>query len=385
MQPFAGVVGLRAFAWGDLDGDGDPDAALLGERGDLHVFENRQGGEFREMPGPTASGTVVALALGDVNGDGVLDLVTLDANGSDSRAVESAAMAGSSRRWGRGPSLSIRAPSEAIGCSWPTWTTTARSTSSCRVPAARASGWATSQQALSPNAGGPPGVEVFSVVDLNGDGQLDLVGLANGQPVRLLGRGTKGYHWQVMRPRAQPTAGDQRINSFGVGGEIEIRSGLLTQKQAITGPPSTSASARAPASTSRASSGRTASCRPTSTARPIESVVAEQRLKGSCPWVFTYDGTGMRFVTDFLWRSPLGLRINAQDTAGVTQTEDWVKIRGDQLVARDGAYDVRITAELWETHFVDHVSLMVVDHPADTEVFVDERFARRRRRSPSTR
>ena len=84
----------------------------------------------------------------------------------------------------------------------------------------------------------------------------------------------------------------------------------------------------------------------------------------------------MRFVTDFLWRSPLGLRINAQDTAGVTQTEDWVKIRGDQLVARDGAYDVRITAELWETHFVDHVSLLVVDHPADEEVFVDERFAR---------
>ena len=39
-----------------------------------------------------------------------------------------------------------------------------------------------------------------------------------------------------------------------------------------------------------------------------------------------------------------------------------------------GVYDVRITAELWETHFFDHVSLLVVDHPADTEMFVDERF-----------
>ena len=83
----------------------------------------------------------------------------------------------------------------------------------------------------------------------------------------------------------------------------------------------------------------------------------------------------MSFVTDFLWRSPLGLRINAQDTAGVTQTEDWVRIAGDQLAPRDGLYDVRITAELWETHFFDHVSLLVVDHPADTEVFVDERFS----------
>ena len=82
----------------------------------------------------------------------------------------------------------------------------------------------------------------------------------------------------------------------------------------------------------------------------------------------------MGFVTDFLWRSPLGLRINAQDTAGVSQTEDWVRIAGDQLRPRDGVYDVRITAELWETHFFDHVSLLVVDHPADTEMFVDERF-----------
>ena len=71
----------------------------------------------------------------------------------------------------------------------------------------------------------------------------------------------------------------------------------------------------------------------------------------------------MGFVTDFLWRSPLGLRINAQDTAGVSQTEDWVRIAGDQLRPRDGVYDVRITAELWETHFFDHVSLLVVDHP----------------------
>ena len=64
------------------------------------------------------------------------------------------------------------------------------------------------------------------------------------------------------------------------------------------------------------------------------------------------------FVTDFLWRSPLGLRINAQATADVLMTEDWVKIRGDQLAPRDGAYDLRITAELWETHFFDLVSLL---------------------------
>jgi hypothetical protein len=83
----------------------------------------------------------------------------------------------------------------------------------------------------------------------------------------------------------------------------------------------------------------------------------------------------MAFVTDVLWRSPLGLRINAQATADVAMTEDWVKLAGDQLVPRDGFYDLRITAELWETHFFDLASLLVVDHPSGTEVFVDERFA----------
>ncbi len=80
-------------------------------------------------------------------------------------------------------------------------------------------------------------------------------------------------------------------------------------------------------------------------------------------------------MTDLIWRSPLGLRINAQATADVLMTEDWVKVRGDQLAPRDGGYDLRITAELWETHFFDLVSLLVVDHPDDTEIFVDERFA----------
>ena len=82
----------------------------------------------------------------------------------------------------------------------------------------------------------------------------------------------------------------------------------------------------------------------------------------------------MQFVTDILWSSPLGLYINAQDRGGIAQTTDWVKVRGDQLKPRDGLYDVRITADLWETHYFDHVHLTVVDHPADTEMYVDERF-----------
>ena len=46
-----------------------------------------------------------------------------------------------------------------------------------------------------------------------------------------------------------------------------------------------------------------------------------------------------------------------------------VRIRGDQLVPRNGSYDVRITSELEEVLYVDRLRLAVVDHPAGIEVF----------------
>ena len=79
--------------------------------------------------------------------------------------------------------------------------------------------------------------EVFDLADIHSDGRLSLLGLTlDGQPQVELNHGTKNYHWQIIRPRARQATGDQRINSFGIGGEIEIRSGLLVQKQTIEGP-----------------------------------------------------------------------------------------------------------------------------------------------------
>ena len=368
-QPFSGVAGLRAFAWGDLDRDGDPDAALLDAQGAVHVFENRQGGQFDAMSGPDDVGRVVALALGDVNGEGTSDLILLDDKGTIRRASY------------QGEKWVVQTLTDWAG----NWNGAApggyrlllEDLDNNGSPDLVASGGGRSQIWLSTDDGhftplpATPSADIFSIVDLNDDGQLDLVGLSNGQPAQWLGRGTKGYHWQVIRPRAQENAGDQRINSFGIGGEIEIRSGLLTEKQSIAG------------NTVHFGLGTRNGVDVTRIVWPNGvvqadferganlAVVADQRLKGSCPWVFADDGHGMKFVTDFLWRSPLGLRINAQDTAGVAQTADWVKIRGDQLAARNGSYDVRITAELWETHFIDQVTLMAVDHRADLDVFVD--------------
>jgi hypothetical protein len=84
----------------------------------------------------------------------------------------------------------------------------------------------------------------------------------------------------------------------------------------------------------------------------------------------------MRFVKDGApWSPALGLHINAQQVAGIYQTQEWFKISGDRLAERDGYYDLRVTAELWETFYIDHYSLLAVDHPPGTEIHADERFA----------
>ena len=83
----------------------------------------------------------------------------------------------------------------------------------------------------------------------------------------------------------------------------------------------------------------------------------------------------MTFVKDAVpWGSAIGLRINTLGSAAIAATEEWYRIGRDQLAARDGFYDLRITAELWEVYYYDHLALMTVDHPVGTEVFVDERF-----------
>lgn len=384
IHPFTGISGMRGFAWADLDGDGNPDATIIDGAGRLHVFMNERQGQFRERALPAALPLVKAIAVADANNDGVLDLLAVQADGaviriSDKNEGESWDTGAIARVPDAGKSLAgeVRLQVADLDNNGALDLFLAPTVQVSGTNATGALIWLGDDKGnfvLLDHPAGP--TLVFAAADLNGDGKLDLLGLsADGQPVQAINQSSKNYHWQVVRPHAVQAIGDQRINPFGVGGEIEIRSGLLVQKQPITGPQlhfglgeQTQAEVVRvvwPNGTVRAEFGVKADM----------DIITEQRLKASCPFLFAYDGKQMQFVKDAVpWGSAIGLRINTLGSAQIAATGEWYKIGRDQLVPHDGYYDIRITAELWEVYYYDYLALMAVDHPVGTEIFVDERF-----------
>jgi len=383
IQPFPGISGVRAFAWADFDADGNADAAIVDGSGRLHIFHNERQGQFREVALPASSATVKALGVADTDNDGVLDLLAVESSG----AIVSVSF-NETRGWSVTPLVQVPNPAANLAGEVRLEVADLDNNgaldlilSQIASPAGQAAanpliwlGDATSKFTLLDHTQGPN--TTWDIADLSSNGRLDLLGFdSNGKPVQGVNHGSKNYHWQVVRPHAKQAVGDQRINPFGVGGEIEIRSGLLVQKQPINGPQlhfglgnQTSAEVVRvvwPNGTVRAEFG----------VKADQEVVTEQRLKASCPFLFAWNGTKMEFIKDAVpWGSAIGLRINTLGSAKIATTGEWYKIRRDQLVPHDGYYDLRITAELWEVYYYDRIALMTVDHPVGTEIYVDERF-----------
>jgi hypothetical protein len=104
------------------------------------------------------------------------------------------------------------------------------------------------------------------------------------------------------------------------------------------------------------------------------TLVEEQMLKGSCPFLYTWSGEEFEFVTDLMWKSPLGMILADGSPAPHQSARDFVMVPGEALREVGGELWLQVTEELWETAYVDRQYLLAVDHPVDVEMIVDERF-----------
>ncbi|MFO0906296.1 MAG: VCBS repeat-containing protein [Pirellulales bacterium] len=209
-------------------------------------------------------------------------------------------------------------------------------------------------------------------VDLDGDGDLDLVAASADRISVWINEGGNGNRWLDVLVRGLDEDISGRVNHFGLGGWIEVRSDARYQAQLVTRP--YSHFGLGPAEKVDVVRVMFTNGVPQSVLAPPPGVVVReaQALKGSCPYLYVWNGEKYEFYTDLLWNAPLGLQI-ADGVLLRDRPWEYLKVDGDKLVAQDGVYRIQITEELWEAGYFDQVELIAVDHPADVEVFTNEK------------
>ncbi|OFV97196.1 MAG: hypothetical protein A3F68_09920 [Acidobacteria bacterium RIFCSPLOWO2_12_FULL_54_10] len=209
-----------------------------------------------------------------------------------------------------------------------------------------------------------------TAADFDQDGRIDLAAvLADGSLQLLKNQTETSNHWLGVA-----LTGVKNLQ-LAAEAEVEIKTGQLYQKQVYRGLPlhfglGTYQTADA--------------VRITWPNALIQNEVRQEgnrkaeykeapRLSGSCPMIFTWNGKEFEFITDVLGVAPLGA------TAGdgiyfPVDHDEYIQIAGRSLAPVDGQYEIRITEELREVAFLDQIQLIAVDHPAEVDLFTNDKF-----------
>lgn len=217
----------------------------------------------------------------------------------------------------------------------------------------------------------------MEVADLNIDGDDDL--FMTSQKGLYLVRNDGGSQNHYLQVRLKGLSyGNGKNNRLGIGAQVELKAGdlyqLKTVRRALT---NFGVGARDSLDAVRIiwPNGF-----PQYIADPSQrqKVMEQETLKGSCPFLFVWDGNKYVFLKDMMWRSALGMPIAIQGTdttyAFSDPSKEYLLIPGEKLKPKNNRYSIKITEELWEAVYFDKAELIAVDHPDSVDVFVDERF-----------
>jgi tetratricopeptide (TPR) repeat protein len=231
----------------------------------------------------------------------------------------------------------------------------------------------------------PAGTKWLDASDVNEDSWLDIVSSSG----TLLNRHGKFEH--VATPVGDggvegdvPGANSKWIRvtlngvknlKLGYDAEVEIKAGASYQKKMYRGVPLLfDLGGRAAADTVRITWPNGLIQNETKqVANHSYSYKEAQRLSGSCPMIWTWDGQQFRFISDVLGVAPLGA-MSGDGQYFPVDHDEYIQIPGEALRQVDGKYEVRVTEELSEVSYLDQIELMAVDHPAGTDIFTNEKW-----------
>jgi len=223
--------------------------------------------------------------------------------------------------------------------------------------------------ALTTPANWPAGVLGATAADFDDDGRMDLLLLTADGAVRALNRTPTKANWlriQLTGVKNLPHA---------PGSEIEVKAGGLYQKRLYDGTPITfNLRQYKEADAIRITWANGLIQNETRiAANKIHLFKEAQRLSGSCPMVWTWNGREFEYITDVLGVAPLGAA-SGDGSYFPVDHDEYIQIPGSALVPRDGHYEVRLTEELAEVAYLDEIKLIAVDHPTGAELYTNDKF-----------
>ncbi|MBV8820666.1 MAG: VCBS repeat-containing protein, partial [Acidobacteriaceae bacterium] len=231
----------------------------------------------------------------------------------------------------------------------------------------------------------PAGAKWLRVEDFNHDSWLD-VATSFGTLVNNRGRfrfdTSRVSDLSIASPHADPKSKWIRVGLQGVknlklgnGAEVEVKAGASYQKKVYENVPLLfDLGGRAEADAVRITWPNGLIQNEVHQAAGKSNTYKEaQRLSGSCPMIWTWNGHGFEFITDVLGVAPLGAS-SGDGQYFATDHDEYIQIAPESLASVNGKYEVRITEELSEVSYLDQIRLMAVDHPAGLDVYTSERW-----------
>lgn len=215
-----------------------------------------------------------------------------------------------------------------------------------------------------------PECVAWAPADFNGDGRIDLVGVAPDGAVQFAANETRrAGAWLAI------TLEGVKSLRVPVGAEIEIEAGTLYQRRRYDVAPITFGLGphEAVDAVRIIWPNGMIQNEVRKPGRRALHIKEAPRLSGSCPMIFTWNGRAFEFITDVLGVAPLGAS-SGDGTYFPVDHDEYVSIPATALVPNHGRYEIHITEELNEVSYLDQVQLLALDHPAAMEVLSNEKW-----------
>lgn len=376
---------------GDFDDDGDIDVFVARENGNNTLYSNMRQGKFYDVSvetGIQAMSSSGSAAIGDYNNDGSLDIFITSLDGSAYQLYKNNGDGTYDQDKSSDVAFEILKAVKGHDANFMDFDNDGQLdiliTGEARVASGKGmflfhnngDGNFKDESRLLPKE--LLGGRQVALADYNEDGDLDMYVADLERKLRLIRNdgGNANHHLKMQLVGMRTGSG--KNNHFGIGAKVEVRAGDLYQMQVVSS-----------ANIHFGMGNRTnadvvrilwTNGVPQNIFSPgsDEDLIEAQELKGSCPFLYTWNGQEYVFVKDMMWRSalgmPLGIMGGKTAFAFADASEEYLKIPGELLQVKEGKYTIQMTEELWETIYADEIKLIALDHPEEIEIYVDEKF-----------